>query len=75
VAQFFASLLLSPEGITGDYPIAYEDIKIIMNDGIEAIAMIECDKTIAEYIYMERLVRQDETGIWTVIGYDKSASE
>jgi outer membrane lipoprotein-sorting protein len=75
VAQVFASLLLSPEGITGDYPIAYEDIKIIMNDGSKAIAMIESDKSIADYIYLERLVRQDETGIWTVIGYDKSDSE
>jgi outer membrane lipoprotein-sorting protein len=75
VAQVFASLLLSPEGITGDYPIAYEDIKIIMNDGSKAIAMIESDKSIAEYIYMERLVRRDETGIWTVIGYDKADFE
>ena len=75
VAQVFASLLLSPEGITGDYPIAYEDIKIIMNDGSKAIARIESDKSIAKYIYMERLVRQDETGIWAVIGYDKADFE
>ena len=75
VAQVFASLLLSPEGITGDYPIAYEDIKIIMNDGTKAIARIESDKSIAEYVYLERLVRRDESGIWTVIGYDKADSE
>lgn len=75
VAQVFASLLLSPEGITGDYPIAYEDIKIVMNDGSKAIAMINNDTSIAKYIYLERLVRQDETGIWTVIGYDKAHSE
>ena len=29
VAQVFASLQLSPEGIVGDYPIAYEDLKVI----------------------------------------------
>ena len=28
VAQVFASLQLSPEGIVGDYPIDYEDLKI-----------------------------------------------
>jgi hypothetical protein len=62
-------------GTALDYPIEYEDIKIIMNDGSKAIAMIESDKSIAEYIYMKRLVRQDETGIWTVIGYDKGDFE
>jgi outer membrane lipoprotein-sorting protein len=71
VTQVFASLLLSPEGIVGDYPIAYEDIEMIENDGTRAIAMIKSKNTIADYVYLERLVRQDETGIWTVVGYDK----
>jgi outer membrane lipoprotein-sorting protein len=70
VAQVFASLLLSPEGIVGDYPIAYEDIEIIENNGTDAIAKIEDEKSIAKYVYLKRLVRQDDTGIWTVIGYD-----
>ncbi len=72
VAQVFASLLLSPEGIEGDYPIAYEDISIIKNNGIQVIAEIKNEKTIAKYVYLERLIRQDETGIWTVVGYDPS---
>jgi len=70
VAQVFASLLLSPEGIVGDYPIAYENIEIISNNGIDAIAEIKDEKSIAKYVYLKRLVRQDDTGIWTVIGYD-----
>lgn len=70
VAQVFASLLLSPEGIVGDYPIAYEDIEIIENNGTDTIAEIRNDKSIAKYVYLKRLIRQDVTGIWTVIGYD-----
>jgi outer membrane lipoprotein-sorting protein len=70
VAQVFASLLLSPEGIVGDYPIAYENIDIIENNGTDAIAEIKDDKSIAKYVYLKRLVRQDDTGIWTVVGYD-----
>jgi len=70
VTQVFASLLLSPEGITGDYPIAYEDIQIISNNGIQAIAEIKDENSIAGKVYLERLIRQDESGIWTVVGYD-----
>ena len=70
VTQVFASLLLSPEGILGDYPIAYENIEIIFNNGIDAIAEIKDKNSIAKYVYLQRLVRQDDTGIWTVIGYD-----
>lgn len=70
VSQIFASLLLSPEGINGDYPIAYENIEITLNNGIDAIAEIKDEKSIAKYVYLKRLVRQDDTGIWTVVGYD-----
>lgn len=70
VTQVFASLLLSPQGITGDYPINYEDIKIIENTGVEAIAEINSDESPARYVYLKRLIRQDDTGIWTVVGYD-----
>lgn len=72
VSQVFASLLLSPDGIVGDYPIAYEDITIIENNGTDAIAEIKDDKSIAKYVYLKRLVRQDDTGIWSVTGYDTS---
>lgn len=72
VTQVFASLLLSPEGITGEYPISYEEIEIIENDGTRAIAWVKSKITKANYVYLERLVRQDETGIWTVIGYDRA---
>lgn len=70
VSQVFASLLLSPDGIVGDYPIAYENIEIIRNNGTEAVAKIKDEKSIAKYIYLKRLIRRDETGIWTAVGYD-----
>lgn len=70
VAQVFASLLISPEGIVGDYPIAYQDVKIVQNNGKTAIAEMNGEKTTVSRVYLKRLVRQDETGIWTVVGYD-----
>jgi hypothetical protein len=70
VAQVFASLLISPEGIVGDYPIPYDKITMIENNGAEAIAEINSDNTLAKHVYLKRLIRQDDTGIWTVVGYD-----
>lgn len=70
VTQVFVSLLLSPEGIVGDYPIPYENIEMIENNANDAIAEIKDKDSIAKYVYLKRLVRQDDTGIWTVVGYD-----
>lgn len=70
VAQVFASLLISPGGITGDYPIAYNNIEILKNTRTEAIARINNEKSPARYVYLKKLVRPDETGIWSVVGYD-----
>ncbi|HPW00272.1 MAG TPA: hypothetical protein PLP20_04350, partial [Oscillospiraceae bacterium] len=70
VAQVFASLQLSPEGITGDYPIAYEDLSLTENTGVKAVVEVAGDKTPVHRVYLERLVRQDSTGVWTVTGYD-----
>ncbi|MFF2448202.1 outer membrane lipoprotein carrier protein LolA [Neobacillus sp. NPDC058068] len=69
-AQVFVSLKISPNGITGEYPIAEEDLKVIQNNGKEAIIEVGGDKTPIKKVYLKRLVRQDTTGIWTVVGYD-----
>jgi len=69
-AQVFVSLLISPNGITGEYPIATEDLKIIQNNGKDAIVEVTGDKTPIKKVYLKRIVRQDSTGIRTVIGYD-----
>ncbi len=75
VTQVFVSLLLSPEGITGDYPISYDSIEIIQNSGAEAVAEIKDENSPASKVYLKKLIRQDATGIWTAVGYDLSANE
>ncbi|WP_202707990.1 LolA family protein [Sporosalibacterium faouarense] len=70
VVQVFISLEISPEGITGEYPIKKEDLKIIQNNGKDAIVEVSGDVTPIEKVYLQKVVRQDATGIWTVIGYD-----
>ena len=70
VAQVFASLEISPDGIVGDYPIDYENLTVVENDGVNALVEIDSDKTSIKMVYLERLIRQDNTGIWTVVGYD-----
>lgn len=44
VTQVFVSLLIMPDGIEGDYPIAYEDIIVEENSGIDAVAVIHNEK-------------------------------
>lgn len=70
VAQVFASVLIEPSGIVGEYPIPYESVKLVGINDARAIAEINASNTLARRIYLERVVRQDETGIWTVVGYD-----
>jgi len=70
VAQVFVSLEMSPGGITGDYPIEYEKLEVVENSGVKAVVRVGGDKTPIRKVYLERLVRQDPTGIWTVVGYD-----
>ena len=73
VAQVFSSVLISPNGIIGDYPIAYDEITLICKDSKKAIVAITNNKSIAKKVYLNRLVRCNNTGIWTVIGYDTSS--
>lgn len=70
VAQVFISLQVSPEGITGDYPIKDKELKIILSSGVETIVEVNSNKTNIKKIYLKKLIKQDSTGIWTVVGYD-----
>lgn len=72
VAQVFVSLQISPEGITGDYPVACEDLVLAEQSDRSAKVAVRSGKTDITAVYLERLFRQDETGIWTVVGYDLS---
>jgi len=42
--------------------------KLVTNNSVEAV--VEVEDGPVERVYLKRLVRQDETGIWTVVGYD-----
>lgn len=70
VAQIFVSLKISPEGIVGEPAIKTEDLKITKNTGTDAVVEVSGDKTPVKKVYLKKLIRQDSTGIWTVVGYD-----
>ncbi|AUI35654.1 hypothetical protein CWI35_03175 [[Bacillus] caldolyticus] len=36
----------------------------------EAIVEVDAHNTPIKRVYLKRLIRQDATGIWTVVGYD-----
>jgi outer membrane lipoprotein-sorting protein len=72
VAQVFASLQISPEGIVGEYPVQYEDFKVVENTGAVAIIELSSNKTPISKVYLKKLIRQDSAGIWTVVGYDRN---
>ncbi len=71
VAQVFASLLITPGGIVGDYPIASNEVTLIYQDSKKAIIEIHNKNSPAKKVYLARLFRCNYTGIWTVVGYDK----
>lgn len=70
VTQVFASTLIEPKGIEGEYPIQYDAVKIIAANDSKAITEVYADNATVERIYLEKLIRQDSTGIWTIVGYD-----
>ena len=71
-AHVFASLLMSPEGIVGEGPLDIDTLELVHNDGKTAIVNVRDDSCPAARVYLERVVRTDETGIWTVVGYDSN---
>ena len=70
VAQVFVSLKISPQGIEGDYPIKYEDLKLVYNIGSDAVVKVTGQDTPIRRVYLKKLIKQDDTGIWTVVGFD-----
>jgi hypothetical protein len=43
---------------------------LLHSDNELAIVEVNDSDTNIQTVYLKRLIRQDETGIWTVIGYD-----
>jgi beta-lactamase regulating signal transducer with metallopeptidase domain len=75
VTQTFVSLKISPEGITGEFPIKDDEMKIVHETSEEAVVEVSGSKTPIARVYLRRLVKQDETGIWSVVGYDPVPSK
>ena len=70
VTQTFVGLQMYPDGIEGEFPVDMEDMKITYETTDETIVEINKEDCPIARVYLKRLVRQDEDGIWTVIGYD-----
>ena len=68
VAFTFVALQMSPGGITGQPPLHYSTLRMMTNTGTVAIVQVQEGQT--KTVYLKRLIRQDNTGIWTVVGYD-----
>ncbi len=68
VALTFVNLKVSPEGIQGEPKIPMSSFKLATNNGVEAVVEVAAGPV--KQVYLRRLVRQDETGIWSVVGYD-----
>ena len=70
-SQVFVSLKIFPDGMEGDYPVAYEALEVKYNNGARAIIEVTVESPVRR-VYLEKLIRQDSTGIWTVVGYDEN---
>ncbi|WP_051688051.1 LolA family protein [Desulfofalx alkaliphila] len=68
VSLTFVNLKVTPEGIQGEPEIPMSSYKVVANNSAEAV--VEVGHGPIERVYLKRLVRQDETGIWSVVGYD-----
>jgi outer membrane lipoprotein-sorting protein len=58
----------SAKSLFGQPKIPYTSFEQVANNGVEAVVAV-ADGQI-EQVYLKRLVRQDETGVWSVVGYD-----
>ncbi len=68
VAMTFVNLKVSPQGIIGEPEIGSASFKLELNTGAQAA--ITVSEGPVKKVYLQRLLRQDETGIWSVVGYD-----
>ena len=68
VATVFVNLQVTPQGIQGEPEIPEGAFTLAVNNGVEAV--VDVSEGPIKKVYLKRLVRQDETGIWSVVGYD-----
>lgn len=68
VALTFVNLQVTPGGIVGEPQIPYRTFTMEKNTGAECT--VNVSQGPVSKVYLKRLVRQDESSIWTVVGYD-----
>lgn len=68
VAFTFVNLKVTPNGIQGEPLIPFSNFKLAANNGDQSV--IDVAQGPIKKVYLERLIRKDETGIWSVVGYD-----
>jgi len=69
VAFTFVNLQVTPAGIQGEPAIDMDAFALLSSGAAEAVVAVK--EGPIERVYLKRLLRQDETGIWTVVGYDR----
>lgn len=69
VAFTFVNLQVTPAGMQGEPAIDMDAFDLISSGTAEAVVAVK--EGPIERVYLKRLLRQDETGIWTVVGYDR----
>lgn len=68
VAFTFAILQISPSGIQGEPTLDYNSFKVTSNTSTDAV--IQILEGPVKTVYVKRLICEDQSGIWTVTGYD-----
>ncbi|MFC6548354.1 hypothetical protein [Cohnella cellulosilytica] len=66
---------MSPEGIVGEGSLGIGKLELVHKNGTTAMIDVHDDSAPVAQVYLERLVRQNDTGIWTVVGYDPNTLE
>lgn len=70
VAMEFLFSKISQREKDSSFPIKMDELKTIQMGKSEAIVEVSGDKTPIRIIYLKQLVKQDDTGIWSVVGYN-----
>ena len=66
VALTFVNLMVTPEGISGEPQVPMAAFSQVANNGVEAVVAVDTGPV--KHVYLKRLIRQDESGIWSVVG-------
>ncbi|NLM98036.1 MAG: hypothetical protein GX175_10605 [Halanaerobiaceae bacterium] len=75
VTQVFVSLEISPEGISGEYPVRSEELVLEDITEEKAVVSVRTEDSPISRVYLERLIKRGPGGIWTVTGYDLKEDE